>query len=79
MEINIQKIIGCNTIEFINHLQSKFKKGMTWSNYGEWEIDHIKPSCLAFDLNEVKVLNHYTNLQPLWKEENNLKGNTYEC
>ena len=79
INLNIQNILGCSKGDLIKHLQSKFKKGMTWENYGEWEIDHIKPMSLAFDLNDVKVLNHYTNLQPLWREENNLKGNTYEC
>lgn len=68
------KIIGCS-IQFLKqHLESKFKQGMTWENYGQygWHIDHIKP-CALFDLSkedEQKKCFHYTNLQPLWANEN---------
>ena len=30
------------------HLASSFTEGMTWENYGEWHIDHIRPVC-SFD------------------------------
>ncbi|KKL15741.1 hypothetical protein LCGC14_2502560 [marine sediment metagenome] len=51
---------------------------MSWENYGfyGWHIDHIKPLCL-FNLSDEKQFNkacHYTNLQPLWAEENLKKG-----
>ena len=70
--------IGC-TPEFLkNHLEAQFKEDMTWENHGlkGWHVDHIKP-CSAFDLNnpeEQKMVNHYTNLQPLWWYENLSKG-----
>ena len=63
------------------HLEQQFWYGMSWNNYGEWHIDHIKPKskfqiesygdeqfmeCWALD-----------NLQPLWGEDNVLKGNNY--
>ena len=57
---------------------------MTWENHGrgkgKWHIDHIKP-CDAFDMNNVneqKICFHYTNLQPLWQEDNVAKKNKWE-
>lgn len=73
------ELLGCTTQELIDYLQSQFSDGMTWDNYGEWEIDHIKP-CAAFDLRKKKEQRecfHYTNLQPLWGDENRLKADKY--
>jgi hypothetical protein len=69
-------LIGCEVDYLRQHLESQFKTGMSWSNYGEWEIDHIQP-CSSFDLTneqQQKEYFHYTNLQPLWKTENRIKG-----
>lgn len=69
-------LIGCEVDYLRQHLESQFKTGMSWSNYGEWEIDHIQP-CSSFDLTneqQQKECFHYTNLQPLWKNENRIKG-----
>lgn len=60
-------LIGCEVDYLRQHLESQFKTGMSWSNYGEWEIDHIQP-CSSFDLTneqQQKECFHYTNLQPL--------------
>jgi len=70
------KDLGCSIKYLKQHLEAHFKKGMTWKNYGEWHIDHIKPLA-AFDLTDRKQFLeacHYTNLQPLWAEENLKKG-----
>jgi hypothetical protein len=63
-------IVGLDKTEFKDYIQSKFSEGMTWENYGKWHLDHITPLCLAKDNNEALLLNHYTNLQPLWAEDN---------
>jgi len=69
---------GYSAMELKEHLHGRFKKGMSWGNYGEWEIDHIKPLS-AFNRNEdIKIVNALDNLQPLWKEENSKKGSFYE-
>lgn len=66
------KYLGCSLEFFKNYLESKFKEGMTWNNYGlyGWHIDHIIPLCHAKTEDELYELSHYTNLQPLWASEN---------
>jgi hypothetical protein len=73
--------LGCSIQEFKLYLESKFQTGMTWDNYGRkgWHIDHIIPIS-RFDLlnaEQAKIACHYTNLQPMWWNENLKKGNRY--
>ena len=74
-------LLGCSVIEFREYIAEKFKPGMMWSNHGTkgWHIDHIKPIA-SFDLSkeaEQAKCFHYTNLQPLWAEDNLKKGDKY--
>lgn len=72
------ELIGCSIDELKLHLQAKFANNMNWNNYGKWHIDHIKP-CAAFDLTkeaEQKKCFHYSNLQPLWAEDNIKKSDS---
>lgn len=73
--------LGATSEVIKQHLESKFTEGMSWYNYGRWQIDHIIP-CASFDLSdkvEQKKCFHYTNLQPLWKIDNLKKGNKILC
>jgi len=70
------ELVGCSVEFLIKYLESKFTDGMSWENRGKergkWHIDHIRP-CNTFDLtdeNEQKRCFHYTNLRPLWAEDN---------
>jgi hypothetical protein len=75
-----QELIGCSTDDLKAHLESQFVEGMSWDNYGEWHIDHIKP-CASFDLTdpeEQKTCFHFENMQPLWAFDNLIKGDRYE-
>ena len=65
------KWIGCSPEELKAHLESLFTEGMTWENYGKdgWHVDHIRPIC-SFTAEEWEQVNHYTNLRPLWAEDN---------
>ena len=69
-----EKVLGCTIEEFMTHLESKFSDGMSFSNHGEWHIDHIIPLAVAKTEDDVIRLCHYTNLQPLWAKDNLSKG-----
>lgn len=74
-EMSSFEIIGCSKDDLRKHLESKFRGGMTWENYGSyWHIDHIVPLISAKSPEEVKRLCHWTNLQPLTAFENISKG-----
>jgi len=67
--------LGCSFEYLKEHLEKQFKEGMTWENRGEWHIDHIIPLSSGKSEEEIIKLCHYSNLQPLWAEENLKKGN----
>lgn len=69
-------LVGCPTKYLREHLEKQFKDGMCWDNYGfnGWHIDHIIPLSSAKNIEEINKLCHYSNLQPLWAQENLSKG-----
>jgi hypothetical protein len=73
------KLLGCTLEDFKVFIAAKFIDGMSWDNYGEWELDHIKPLAL-FNLiiieEQIKAF-HYSNFQPLWKADNRAKRDLY--
>ena len=79
---NIQKtnttfeIVGGSPQIIKEYLEKQFLDGMSWENYGflGWHIDHIIPLSSAKTIEEIYKLCHYTNLQPLWCEDNLKKG-----
>ena len=68
-------IVGCSPIYFKEYLEKQFTSGMSWENQGKWHIDHIIPLSSAKTEEEIYKLCHYTNLQPLWAEDNLRKSN----
>ena len=84
----LYSLIGCSKDQLIKHLESKFytnnetNEPMTWDNYGRggWEVDHKMPIDSFKDqditsLETQKKIMHYTNLQPMWGNENKAKSN----
>ena len=74
-----EDLVGYTISDLKKHLENQFKKGMSWDNYGDWEIDHVIPVS-AFDFNspddpQFKLCWALDNLQPLWMHENRTKGN----
>lgn len=67
------EVLGCSYEEFKIYLESKFEPWMDWDNQGfyngelnyGWDIDHIIPLSSAETEEDVIILNHYTNFQPL--------------
>jgi hypothetical protein len=73
--------LGCSLEEFKVHIESQWQEGMSWENHGfdGWHIDHIKPiDWYIKHSDDPWQANHYTNLQPLWAEENMSKSNKFE-
>lgn len=74
----IFELCGISVRGLREHLESLFKPGMSWENYGidGWHIDHKRP-CASFNLTcpeQQRVCFHFSNLQPLWAKENMEKG-----
>jgi len=67
------ELLGCAVPELWEHLERQFVSGMSRENYGKvWHVDHIVP-CDLFRLGdpaEQRLCFNYTNLQPLFAEEN---------
>jgi hypothetical protein len=78
------KNLGCSFAELKVRFESMFYPNpetgepMTWDNYSQWDIDHIRPLS-SFDLTDheqLKIACNYKNLQPLWKADNISKSNS---
>jgi hypothetical protein len=76
--VSIQKLhktmeyVGCDKSLLKKWFLYQFEDGMTFDNYGEWHIDHVKP-CSSFNLeneDEIKECFNWRNLRPCWKQEN---------
>ena len=77
------QLLGCDFEFFQFYLEEQFSEGMTWENAGEWHLDHRIPCSAARNEEELIALQHYSNFQPLWGEENLSKSDAlpdgWEC
>ena len=74
-----QDIIGCSYEELTKHLRETWKQNYgTEYNREEVHIDHIIPISTATTYEELKKLNHWTNLQYLKPEDNLSKGDSLD-
>ena len=67
------ELVGCSSEKLCAWLEMHFDEGMTWENRSEWHIDHIKPIA-SFEDPADPACWHWSNLQPLWAEDNLKKG-----
>jgi hypothetical protein len=63
-------MLGYSAEELRLHIQSLFQEGMSWENWGEWHIDHIKPLNTFNIETPISEVNALSNLRPLWAEDN---------
>mgnify|MGYP001568473679 CR=1 FL=1 len=67
-------MLGCDWEFLKSHIEAQFTKGMTWENRDRWHVDHIIPLASANTPEDIMRLSHFSNLQPLWAEENLAKS-----
>ena len=73
--------VGWTIRELMQHMEAQFKPGMSWDNYGEWHIDHIKPKA-KFEFSSAhdegfKACWSLSNLQPMWASDNSRKSDKW--
>lgn len=78
------ELLGCSVPHLKAHLERQWEPGMSWENYGKgagkWNVDHIRP-CASFNLRDQEQANqcfHFSNLRPMWHEDNSSKKSFYE-
>lgn len=78
-----ESLVGYSRADLVAHLERLFTEGMSWENYGAWEIDHKRPrSSFSFTTAEDQQFKEcwaLTNLQPLWMPDNRRKHARYEA
>lgn len=78
-----ESLVGYTRADMVTHLEKQFSGGMSWENYGAWEIDHIRPRAsfkfTTAEDREFKACWALSNLQPLWMVENRRKSSHYEA
>ena len=78
-----EKLVGYTLEQLIDRIERQFQAGMTWENYGEWHIDHIRPiASFTFTKAEDVAFREcwsLDNLQPLWAKDNIKKGSKWNA
>ena len=86
-----EAILGCSWEEFKTHIESQFVSWMSWENFGDvcgdspdyncsWDLDHIIPVNWGSTNEELYMLNHWSNFQPLcskvnrWEKKGNIQS-----
>lgn len=69
---NTVTALGYSSLQLRDHIEQQFMPGMSWENWGDWHIDHIKPICVFIAEGETDPaqINALKNLRPLWAEDN---------
>lgn len=73
-----ETMLGYSAEELRIHLEKLWSPEMSWDNYGEWHIDHIKPVSLFSQSDLSSVVNALENLRPLWATTREVNGVKFE-
>ena len=71
------EMLGCDWDMLKEHIEKQFVDGMSWDNMSEWDLDHIYPLSWCETIDELEIYAHFTNLQPLWRKDNQDKKDKY--
>jgi len=67
-------MLGYSLLNFKNHIENQFKNNMNWDNT---HVDHKIPLTWFNPNTPVNIINHLSNLQPKFSEDNISKLNRY--
>jgi hypothetical protein len=70
--------LGYSAEDLKIHVEELFLSGMSWSNYGEWHIDHTKSVSLFKKETPPSIVNALSNLKPMWATTREIGGIFYE-
>jgi len=70
-------ILGYSADELKVHIENQFTIEMSWDNYGEWHIDHIKPISTFNKKTKPSIVNALSNLRPMWATTREINGIIY--
>lgn len=84
------KVLGISMDKFKSHIESQFLSWMCWEKHGNcdtedyncsFDLDHIIPCSYAKNEEEVVLLNHWSNFQPLCSKTNRAdkRATVYPC
>ncbi len=65
----IHDILGCSSEDLKKILEHRFQEGMSWENRDEWYIGHGTPLSEGKTAEEIRRLNHHSNLVPKWRRK----------
>jgi hypothetical protein len=73
-----KSLVGYTLEDLRQHIEQQFVDGMSWDNYGEWQVDHIVPK-VAFNFEKTEDFDFkrcwaLSNLRPMWASDNAAKG-----
>lgn len=73
-----EQLVGYTCAALISHIESLFLPGMSWENFGDWQIDHLVPVAsyrfASVDDPEFRQCWALLNLRPIWAEANRRKA-----